>query len=230
MQHIKAILFDKDGTLFDFHSSWAGWAEAELTALAPDDLARRDALAGAIGFDMTHRTFAPGAPIIASTLQETAALMLPHLPGLTLTDLVARLRASGARAQMAPAVPLRPLMTLLRAQGLTLGVATNDAEAAARRHLDRAGIADQFDQILGYDSGFTPKPAPDMLEAFADQTGHDCAQVMMVGDSLHDLVAGRAAGMMTLAVLTGIADTHELSPMADLIAPDIGHLPRLLGF
>lgn len=229
MQHIKAILFDKDGTLFDFHASWAGWAEAELTALAPDDLAQRAALADAIGFDLQRRNFAADAPIIAGTLHETAALMIPHLPGVALPDLVARLHVSGARAIMAPAVPLRPLMARLRTHGLRLGVATNDAEGAARHHLDRAGITDQFDQVLGYDSGFTPKPAPDMLTAFAHHTGHACAEVLMVGDSLHDMVAGRAAGMMTLAVLTGIADTAELSPMADLIAPDIGHLPRLLG-
>lgn len=229
MQHIKAILFDKDGTLFDFHASWAGWAGAELSDLAQGDAQRHAALARAIGFDLETRSFTAGAPIIAGTLQETAALMTPHLPGVALPDLVARLHASGARAQMVPAVPLRPLLTRLRARGLVLGVATNDAEGAARRHLDRADISDQFDQVLGYDSGFTPKPAPDMLHAFARTTGHDSAEVLMVGDSLHDLTAGRAAGMMTMAVLTGIAEAAELSPMADLLAPDIGHLPALLG-
>ncbi|SDW50469.1 HAD family hydrolase [Roseicitreum antarcticum] len=229
MHHIKAILFDKDGTLFDFHASWAGWAEGELNALAEGDPLRRADLARAIGFDLATRGFAPDAPIIASTLQETAALMVPHLPGVALPDLIARLRSSGARAEMVPAVPLRPLMLRLRAHGLVLGIATNDAESAAHMHLDRAGISDQFDQVLGYDSGFTPKPAPDMLHAFARATGHDSAAVLMVGDSLHDLTAGRAAGMMTMAVLTGIAKAADLSPMADLLAPDIGHLPDLLG-
>jgi phosphoglycolate phosphatase len=50
----------------------------------------------------------------------------------------------------------------------------------------------------------------------------------MVGDSLHDLRAGRAAGMTTIGVLTGVAGAEELSPSADLILPDIGHLPAWL--
>jgi phosphoglycolate phosphatase len=46
----------------------------------------------------------------------------------------------------------------------------------------------------------------------------------MVGDSRHDLMAGRAAGMRTVAVLTGIAEAPELAPLADAVLPDIGHL------
>lgn len=46
----------------------------------------------------------------------------------------------------------------------------------------------------------------------------------MVGDSLHDIVAGKAAGMATVAVLTGIAGAQELSPHADVVLPDIAAL------
>jgi phosphoglycolate phosphatase len=47
----------------------------------------------------------------------------------------------------------------------------------------------------------------------------------MVGDSLHDLDAGRAAGMRTVAVLTGIADRAALAPHADVVLGHIGELP-----
>ena len=49
----------------------------------------------------------------------------------------------------------------------------------------------------------------------------------MVGDSTHDLIAGRAAGMQTVGVLTGMAEA-ELAPLADAVLPDIGHLPDWL--
>jgi phosphoglycolate phosphatase len=49
-----------------------------------------------------------------------------------------------------------------------------------------------------------------------------------VGDSRHDLVAGRAAGMRCVGVLTGLADRADLSPLADAVLPDIGHLPGWL--
>jgi phosphoglycolate phosphatase len=49
--------------------------------------------------------------------------------------------------------------------------------------------------------------------------------VAMVGDSAHDMHAGHAAGMRRVAVLTGIADHAELAPHAEVVLPDIGHLP-----
>jgi hypothetical protein len=52
--------------------------------------------------------------------------------------------------------------------------------------------------------------------------------VLMVGDSLHDLKAGRAAGMRTAGVLTGIAAAEDLAPFADVVLPDIGLCPRWL--
>ena len=64
-----------------------------------------------------------------------------------------------------------------------------------------------------------------MLLAFAAQTGLDPARVLMVGDSLHDLMAGRAAGMRPVAVLTGIALAADLAPLAEVVLPDIGALP-----
>jgi phosphoglycolate phosphatase len=51
----------------------------------------------------------------------------------------------------------------------------------------------------------------------------------MVGDSTHDLDAGRAAGMATVGVLTGLAGAADLAPHADAILPDIGALPGWLG-
>jgi phosphoglycolate phosphatase len=60
--------------------------------------------------------------------------------------------------------------------------------------------------------------------AFADAVQIDPGRVAMVGDSTHDLVAGRAAGMQTIAVLTGVAGADELAPFADVVFPDIGHI------
>jgi phosphoglycolate phosphatase len=51
----------------------------------------------------------------------------------------------------------------------------------------------------------------------------------MVGDTTHDLAAGRAAGMLRIAVLTGVAEEADLAAEADVVLPDIGHLPDWLG-
>jgi phosphoglycolate phosphatase len=224
---IDGILFDKDGTLFDFRISWGQWAAAFLPTIARDaEHAAR--LGTAIGFDAATLTFRPDSPVIAATAADIARAMAPLLDGIAIADLTDRIDASAAAAPMSEVVPLLPLLQGLRARGLRLGLATNDSEIPARQHLDNHGITDCFDFIAGYDSGHGAKPGPGMCLAFAAAQGLDPARVAMVGDSRHDLVAGRAAGMRTIAVLTGIAVTADLSPLADVVLPDIGSIPGWL--
>lgn len=229
MDHIRAILFDKDGTLFDFQRSWGHWALGVITDLAAGDDARSRALADAMAFDRTTARFRPESTVIAGTGEEVAELILPHLPPQPggLQGLTAWLARAAETVPQLEAVPLAALFTRLRAAGLRLGVATNDHESAAHRHL--AQHRAHLDFVAGFDSGFGPKPEPGMLLAFATQCRLPPAQVLMVGDSRHDLIAGRAAGMATLAVLTGVAEAPDLAPYADAVRPDIGHLPDLLG-
>jgi phosphoglycolate phosphatase len=224
---IDAILFDKDGTLFDFRISWGRWAAGFLAGLARDP-AHADRLGRAIGFDAATLGFAPDSPVIAATAADIAAALVPHLDGLSVAALTDRIDATAGSAPMSEAVPLRPLLTGLRGRGLRLGVATNDSEAPARQHLATHGITDCFDFIAGYDSGHGAKPGPGMCLAFAAAFGLDPARVAMVGDSQHDLAAGRAAGMHAVAVLTGIARVADLAPLADTVLPDIGALPGWL--
>lgn len=223
---IRGVLFDKDGTLFDFQATWGAWAEAMIAELSAGDAALAGALAEAMDFDRAARRFRPGSLVIAGTGREVAELLAPLL-GADPAALETRIAAAATEAPLAEAVPLRPLLARLRAGGLKLGVATNDYEAAAQAHV--GAVRDLFDFIAGFDSGHGGKPEPGMLLAFAEACGLPPGAVLMVGDSRHDLLAGRAAGMATLAVLTGVAEAPELADLADAIRPDIGHLPALLG-
>ena len=226
---IDGVIFDKDGTLFDFRRSWGGWTArlvreiAAERAGAPDE-AQAARLAAAIGYDLGAGVFSPDSPVIAATADDIAAALVPLLPGVTQIRLAARMNALAEVAPMAEAVPLLPVLTALRGRGLRLGLATNDAEAPARAHLAAHGVAHLFEMIAGFDSGHGAKPGPGMLLAFAAHCGLNPARVAMVGDSRHDLVAGRSAGMRTVAVLTGIAGADELAPLADAVLPDISAL------
>lgn len=225
---IKGIVFDKDGTLFDFASTWEAWALAFLRRLGEDE-SHAQAMAEAIGFDFGAQRFQENSPVIAGMPSEIALLLHPHLPDMQVPQIEALLNAEAARAPQAEAVPLAPLLARLRAAGLKLGVATNDAEQPARAHLSTAGITGAFDFIAGFDTGYGGKPAPGQLRAFCDVMELEGAACVMVGDSLHDLRAGRAAGMWCVAVLTGMAGEGDLAPYADAVLPDIGHLPGWLG-
>jgi phosphoglycolate phosphatase len=220
---IDGILFDKDGTLFDFQQSWGGWAVRLLGDLA-EDPDHAHALGKSIGYDAARGIFAADSPVIAGTAAEIGAALSPHLPGMTLDEVIGRVNDLASGAPMTEAVPLIPFLTGMRARGLRLGLATNDTEAPARAHLDAHRITGFFDFIAGYDSGYGAKPGPGMCLAFAQATGLVPERIAMVGDSVHDLVAGRAAGMHVVAVLTGVAGRSELVPHADVVIQDIGGL------
>lgn len=225
MTDIKGILFDKDGTLFDFHTSWGRWTLQFLEDLAAGNAAKQRVLADALGFDLDRCRFEAESRVIAGTPDDIISALLPHLPGASREGLLLSINHSTAMAEMIEAAPLRPLLRGLMARGLLLGVATNDAEAPALAHLRASNIEEHFEYIVGFDSGFGAKPAPGMCLGFCEKTGLDPSCVVMVGDSRHDLSAGRAAGMRTAAVLTGVATQGELAPYADVVLPHIGHLP-----
>ncbi len=220
---IDGVVFDKDGTLFDFRQSWGVWTAQLLQQLATDQ-AHADRLADALGYYPERQDFHPDSPVIAATAVEISAVILPLMPDQTQAGLMAKINALAQNAVMVPAVPLRSVLGDLRDRGLKIGLATNDTEAPARAHLTAHGVLDLFDFVAGYDSGHGPKPGPGMCLAFARDTGIDPARAVMVGDSTHDLIAGRAAGMRCVAVLTGIATAEELRPHADVVLRDIGAL------
>ncbi len=220
---LDAVIFDKDGTLFDFRASWGAFTESLLAEFAPDAEAARK-LGGILGYDPAMREFAAWSPVISLTTPEIAAILHPHLSGISLNALNDRMGALSAAAPMVPAVPLREVLGGLKARGLVLGLATNDTEMPARVHLERAGVLDLFDFVVGCDSGWGGKPAPGQLLEFLRRFDLTPSRVAMVGDSLHDLDAGRAAGMHAVAVLTGIATGEDLAPHADVVLRDIAAL------
>ncbi|MEM0946276.1 MAG: HAD family hydrolase [Pseudomonadota bacterium] len=222
---ISAILFDKDGTLYDFQATWGNWAAGFLARLSDGDPVLAELLADALKFDTATQVFAAESVAIAGTPEDMADTLLPFLANPPVrSDLIARLDAEASEAPLAEAVPLTPFLADLSGRGYQLGVVTNDAEAPARAHLRASGIHDVFGFVAGYDSGFGAKPGPGQLQAACQHLGCTPNTAVMVGDSLHDLMAGRAAGLYTVGVLTGLAGEAELAPLADSVLPDIGHL------
>jgi len=225
---IRGIVFDKDGTLFDFNATWGAWCRTVLVQEAggdPDLLAR---LAAVLKYDLAAERFQPGSPVVAETVEVIAQAMLTVLEGAAEADLIVRLNAAARQVPQVEATPLQPFFAALKRRGLRLGVATNDAESSARAHLEGAGVLGVLDFLAGYDSGYGGKPEPGQLTAFCQATGLQPGSCVMVGDSLHDLQAGRAAGMGSVGVLTGPALTDELAPHCDVVLPSIAALAQWL--
>lgn len=225
---IDALLFDKDGTLFDFGATWNTWAGRVMLELSGGAEAQAREMAETLRYDWAARAFFPDSFVIAGTNGEVAEALAPHVPAMSPAALERYLAERAADADLAPAVPLAGFLDGLNADGKTLGVMTNDSELSARSQLTRAGVLDRFAFVAGFDSGHGEKPDPDPLLAFCRAVDIAPGRTAMVGDSAHDLIAGRAAGMATIGVLTGPATEADLAPLADVVLPDIGHIPAWL--
>ncbi|MFV0245750.1 MAG: HAD family hydrolase [Qingshengfaniella sp.] len=228
MPKFDAILFDKDGTLFDFHKTWGHWSRSFLIDIAGGDMDAARRMARAVDFDLDAVRYKENSILVAATPHEIAEVLLPYLPEASLAALVCRMNALSADVEQQQATPLTPLFAELLARDLRIGVVTNDCEMPARSHLAASGVLHLLDTVIGCDSGFAAKPAPDMLLAFAETAMIEPAAVAVVGDSPHDMIAARAAGMTPVGVLTGMATRGQLTGLADIILPSIAGLPRWL--
>ena len=230
---IKAILFDKDGTLFDFQKTWGPFGVRVVEQLAMGEPTLTRALANAIGVDLVRATYKPDSPVIAGTPEDVVRLLMPHLerwkPAQLLEWIDREAQSVGTKGLAAASFDLEGLLNRLLNLGYGLGVATNDSRDGAIANLTDAGVERHFEFVAGYDCVPAPKPAPDMILAFAKAMKLPPSAIAMVGDSLHDLHAARAAGCgAAIGVLTGVAGEQVLAPAADAILPNIDALPNWL--
>lgn len=114
----------------------------------------------------------------------------------------------------------------LHAAGHPLAVVTSKLEVGARRALKFAQIEDCFDVVVGIDHTERHKPEPEPVWHALERLGMPRERAMFVGDSTHDMEAGRAAGVTTVAVLWGPYTRAQLEPTA----PDhfVDDFPALL--
>lgn len=232
MSEIKGILFDKDGTLVDFHSTWFAIGDMMALHAAGQDRARADELLVAGGFDFEIGRFRADSIFAAGTNAEIVALWYPHLSNGARQEMLAefdRITLESAALNPVELPGCREALTTLHKAGLRLGVATNDSTGGAERMLTTLGIAQLFDATYGYDAVANPKPAPDTLLAFSDLTGLKPVQLAMVGDNGHDLEMARAGGAgLAVGVLTGTGTRQSLAPLADVVLDSIAELPDFL--
>lgn len=229
----RGLLFDKDGTLLDFDATWRPFAERLAREAAGGDAAAAANLMETAGFDSATGTFRPGSALAAGTGRDVAALFYPHLSGTDLDAVVTRLdREAVAHVQtgLAAIDGVAEALHMLHAAGFVLGMATNDSEAGAEACVEIMGVQELFAGVLGYDSVANPKPAPDMLHAFAGRTGLAPDEIAVIGDNTHDLDLARTGGAgVAIAVLTGNGTREVLEPLADIILPGAADLPRHFG-
>ena len=201
-RRFDAIVFDLDGTLAD--------------SAADISLALRRAFA-----DLEIHVSKPIESLVdGSPLEEIFAVAAPGADHSLFDRFVSRYRAhylatGHSQTRLYPGV-IETLEALdLLAPRPRLAIATSKRPETARGLCLATGIARYFDLIEGSGgSAMRHKPAPDLLLSVATALDVSPSRSLMVGDTARDILAGRAAGMCTAAVLYGLGSREDLTSAA----------------
>jgi phosphoglycolate phosphatase len=228
---IRAVLFDKDGTLVDFQRTWAPAVDAVMRHLAGGNRAAYERLAAASRFLEAEQRFLPDSPLIAEPTSVYGGLWAAALGRPASTEFIAeidRLVCEATTLHLAAIGDPKELLMNLAARGYRLGMFTNDAEITARTHAGKLGVDQVLTFIAGYDSGFGAKPEPGPVLAFARATAVAPSGIAVVGDTVSDLAAAHAANAIAIGVLTGLAPAQLLAGNADALLNAAADLPAWL--
>jgi len=116
------------------------------------------------------------------------------------------------------------LEALAKREGVMLGIATGNIRRGAQEKLAAAKLTRWFQDVGGYgcDSAVRSELVKRAIERGRQQGA--TGEVIVVGDTIHDISAARACSAVAVAVTTG-ADTAEQLAHADVVMASLAELP-----
>ncbi|SEO33844.1 HAD family hydrolase [Paenibacillus sp. OV219] len=228
---IKAILFDKDGTLIDFIYTWGKWSEHMFAEFANQLKARElppisadiATLWGTRQDGDAIVDYDRNGPLAMGTIEDLAAILAwqGYLAGMSWAE--AKIAVQQCRqhadqqleaARASKALPgVVEFLAQCREQGLKLAVVTADETAPAVKHLKWLGLDSYFDAIIGTDRVERGKPFPDMALLACRELDIQPSEAAVIGDTNGDM---RMADLAGAAVAIGIAPTSGAAAASKL--------------
>jgi pyrophosphatase PpaX len=190
-----AVLFDLDGTLIDSIELLLSSARHAFDGWPPPVPTDEEWLRG-IGTPLVAqlREYASDDSQVALLLDRYRAYQREHHDRLT---------------RCYDGVP--DVVRTLSERGHPLGIVTSKASPLARQSLAFVGLERYFGTVVGFDESTRHKPAPDPVLVALERLGVGPDRAVFVGDSPYDIMAGNAAGVVTVAALWGPFDRERLA-------------------
>ena len=230
--NFKGIIFDKDGTLFDYFSVW-GPVITEFTEKALLDLDREDTeelrikFLKMLGVGSDHME-ADGLVFMSNKFLMLSRIFIFCLRyKLDFKKMVSRIKAGyfdshhiikDALLRISPGDSIHTLFEKLKHNGYKIGVVTSDTAQSTKICLEHLGIAEYVDFISTFDDNFSKKPNPEALNVFCQKFSLNPEEVVVVGDAPVDMkFAKKGKAGYAIAVMTGSNDIKRLSRSADVL-------------
>jgi phosphoglycolate phosphatase len=217
-----ALLFDLDGTLLDTVRDIALALNRTLEEQGLDPLPE----------DSVRRMIGRGSPIL---IERAAAMRGCKLDPPGHAAMLERFFHHYDEVERSDAASARPFsgaadaLHRLHGAGFRTAVVTNKHHRFATGLLDRLELAPFIDVVIGGDSCPRRKPDPLPLIAACERLGVPASAALMVGDSVNDVEAARAAGMPVACVSYGYNEGRDARTLdCDVLLDSLIELPPLL--
>jgi phosphoglycolate phosphatase-like HAD superfamily hydrolase len=232
---IDLLIFDKDGTLIEFHRMWGGWVDQLARRLeAETGLRLRGGLYPLLGVDEASGVVLAHGLMAATPMRRIREVVEGYVsdsgagPAAAAAAVERAWHAPDPVALAEPVTDLHALLGRLRARVPTFAVATSDDRGPTERTLEALGVAAEFAAVSCADDGRPTKPAPDPVLYLCAELGIPTRRTAVVGDAPADLRMARAAGVArAIGVLTGVGDRASIEPLADVVLDSIEDLAPL---
>jgi pyrophosphatase PpaX len=212
---VKGILFDLDGTIVDSREAYLEAARTAFEALGQAPPENRNALE-------IPRRLEQNLPIDGIVKSDVRKFLNFYLE--------CYYKVTKIKTKPVPNVQ-STLKILSRKAKLALITMRFVPKTAVLEDLTKFGLAEYFTYIVTALDTHKPKPSPEALIKTVKALDVNMCDCVIVGDSIIDMRAGKAAGAMTVAVLSGLFSREALSrEQPDLILNDVTELPLFLDF
>lgn len=225
---IKAILFDKDGTLLQFTEGWVDSIVGFLEDKILDDKKKRK-LFKEIGIRedggveensiLSSETAMDLAIIFSKYLDED----LDEIYGELDDHLLNYLKKNNKFIR--ETCDLRKLFEALRERGILIGIFTSDNYRQAKYSMDYLGL-DSFIDFYAAADIYKKKPNKESLEVFKKKYSLEDQEIIIVGDSRVDMVFGEDT--VKVGVLCGTGSREMLAKYTDNIIDDPSQVLKFL--
>lgn len=214
---IQAILFDKDGTLFDIDATWSTYMNEFVMVtleLLEVDVAHTAQLLSDVG--IIDGKIIMNSPFATQPAQVTVGQLIQAVIKLNNSLTMNRVEQAMKRATKrcggvkAVAMPgLADVITHCQRKGYLLGIATMDGEMETLQQLSDHGLLESFHFVATSDNCDFLKPDAKLVELFSTKIGVPIANIAIVGDSENDMQLGINAGTQHLYYLSQEKHPHR---------------------
>ena len=210
---IQTVLFDFDGTVFDTVEGITKSIQYALRKHGREEPLER------------LRCFA-GPPLVEKFM-EVYGVEEAEAEALV-TDFRERYVPVGVY-ESRPFPGIRPMLERLRAAGLGLGIATSKPQNMAELLLERSGLKECFQVIVGSCPGLNNEKKSDIVRKAMARSGSAPEHTLLVGDTKYDALGAAQCGIPCVGVAWGYAEPGELEAAGAIcVVPDPEALVRLL--